>query len=329
MRADRLLAMIMLLQARGKMTAHVLAAELGVSRRTILRDVDALSFAGIPIYTEGGHGGGIALDENYRVTLTGLKEAEARTLFLASNERLLKDIGLGEAAESTLLKLFAALPAPHQPSVDFIRQRIHIDPVWWWHDLQPLPFWPELQQAVNEDRCIQVVYENYNGQVAEYVLEPYSLVAKASLWYLIARREGDLRTYRVSRLQRVTLLDTHFRRPDDFDLPTYWQDHVQDFLASLTGFAFTLRIDSRRMASAKWYTPGRTEIVEPPGSDGWLTVRFWVESIDIAEMFVISMGAQVTVVEPAELRAKVLDTAREILRNYDWFSPGDFQDHPE
>src|SRR5690606_34139 len=140
MRADRLLAIILLLQTRGKMTAQALADELEVSRRTILRDLDALSAAGVPIYAEGGHGGGITLDENYKVTLTGLKEAEVRSLFLSSNARLLADIGLGEAAESTLLKLLAALPVPHQPSVDHIRQRILIDPVWWWHDLQPLPF---------------------------------------------------------------------------------------------------------------------------------------------------------------------------------------------
>jgi predicted DNA-binding transcriptional regulator YafY len=219
MRADRLLAMVMLLQSNVKMTAKALAEALEVSRRTILRDVDALSIAGIPLYTDSGHGGGIALDENYRLNLTGLKEPEVRSLFIASNAELLHDIGLGDAAQSTLLKLFAALPAPHQPSVNHIRQRILIDPVWWWHELQPLPFWDELQQAVYEDYRIQVHYENYNGEVVERLLEPYSLVAKASLWYLVAKRDSEIHTYRVSRFQQVTLLDSHFQRPSDFDLP--------------------------------------------------------------------------------------------------------------
>lgn len=321
MRADRLLSIIMLLQARGKMTASALAEELEVSRRTILRDVDALSMAGIPVYTDGGHGGGIALDEHYRVTLTGLKESEVRALFVSSSAELLKDIGLGEAAESTLLKLFAALPPLHQPSVDHIRQRILIDPVWWWHDLQPLPFWAELQQAVYEDRCIRVLYENYNGEIVDRILEPYSLVAKASLWYLIARREGELRTYRVSRLYHVALLDTHFQRPPDFDLMTYWQDQIQDFLATLSGFSFTLRIDGQGIAAAKWYTPGRSEIVEPADADGWLTVRFGVETIEQASIFVLSLGVHAVVVEPAELRDKVLGIARAILDHYS--SPGD------
>lgn len=317
MRADRLLAIILLLQTRGKMTAQTLADELEVSRRTILRDLDALSAAGVPIYAEGGHGGGISLDENYKVTLTGLKEAEVRSLFLSSNAQLLADIGLGEAAESTLLKLLAALPVPHQPSVDHIRQRILIDPVWWWHDLQPLPFWSELQQAVYEDRCIRVCYEHYDGALVERILEPFSLVAKASLWYLIARRDGELRTYRVSRFHQVTLLDARFTRPADFDLPAYWQDHIQEFLATLSEFAFTLRIDSSRMASAKWYTPGRAEIIEPPGPDGWLTARFWVESIDLASVFVLSMGTQAKVVEPDELRVHILNAVRAVQSIYE------------
>ncbi len=316
MRADRLLSIVMLLQSRGKMTAQALAEELEVSRRTILRDVDALSIAGVPLYTDGGHGGGIALDENYRVSLTGLKEAEVRSLFIASNADLLHDIGLGDAAESTLRKLFAALPAPHQPSVDHIRQRILIDPVWWWHELQPLPFWAELQQAVYEDRCIRVLYENYNGALAERVLESYSLVAKASLWYLIARREGELRTYRVSRIHQVMLLDAHFQRSEDFDLPAYWQSHIQSFLAELSGYAFTLRVDSTGMASSRWYTSGRSEILNPPDADGWLTVRFWVESLELATQFVLSMGTQARVVEPDELRDSVLCYIRAIQDSY-------------
>jgi predicted DNA-binding transcriptional regulator YafY len=311
MRADRLLALILLLQRRGKMTAQALAAELEVSPRTILRDVDALSAAGIPIYAEGGHGGGIALDENYRVTLTGLKEAEVRALFLSSNAELLKDIGLGEAAKSTQRKLFAALPPPHQPSVDYIRQRILIDPTWWWHDSEPLPFWAELQQAVYEDRLIRATYENYRGEIVERLLEPYSLVAKSSLWYLVASRDGQLRTYRVSRFHHVTLLDEHFRRAEDFDLPTYWQSHVQEFASAISEYSFTLRIHSSRINFARWLTPGRCEIIE--AAEDWITARFHMESMDLAQMLVFGLAGQVGVVEPKELQEAVVGRAREIL----------------
>jgi predicted DNA-binding transcriptional regulator YafY len=313
MRADRLLTILMLLHSRGKMTTQTLAGELGVSRRTILRDVDALSYAGVPIYADGGHGGGIALDEHYRVTLTGLNEGEVRALFVSSNAKLLKDVGLGDAAESTLLKLFAALPAPHQPSVDHIRQRILIDPLWWWHDTQPLPFWDKLQQAVYEDRCIRVVYENYQGAVVERLLEPYSLVAKASLWYLIARREGDLRTYRVSRFHDVILLDAHFTRPPDFDLPTYWQAHAQDFVASASEYRFTVRMPASRLTLVKWLIPGRWNVLDESEDREWLTARFQVETVDLAKMLVFGLGAGTTVLEPDELREAVLATARGMV----------------
>ncbi|MCB0117028.1 MAG: HTH domain-containing protein, partial [Caldilineaceae bacterium] len=133
MRADRLLAIVMLLQRRGKMTAAELADELEVSRRTILRDVEALSISGVPLYAEGGHGGGIALDEDYQTTLTGLSKAEVRALFVTGNRALLAEVGLGDAAIQMQRKLSAALPAQHQPVADHIQQRIYIDPLWWWH----------------------------------------------------------------------------------------------------------------------------------------------------------------------------------------------------
>jgi predicted DNA-binding transcriptional regulator YafY len=155
MRADRLLTMILLLQTRGKMTARALAERLEVSQRTILRDIDALSAAGVPIYADGGHGGGIALDENYRTTLAGLQEREIRTLFINDNGTLLREVGLGEATDSTRLKLLATLPTAHQSSVENIRQRILIDPTWWWRDAQSLAWWDQLQEAVYADRRVR------------------------------------------------------------------------------------------------------------------------------------------------------------------------------
>jgi len=315
-RADRLLSIMMLLQTRGKMRAQVLADELQVSMRTVLRDVDALSLAGVPIYAEGGHGGGIALDENYRTTLTGLKEDEIRTLFIAGNTKLLHEIGLGNAAESSLLKLSAALPARHQSAVDQVRQRLYIDPVWWWQDSEPFAYWAELQQAVFEDRCIRAEYEHYGGEIVERVLEPYSLIAKASHWYLIARREDKLRIYRITRFHKIVVLDQSFYRPDDFDLVTYWHEHIQEFTEALTDYTFTLRLHSSRLNFVKVLMPGRHEIKEPPGEDGWLTAHFRVESIDLAQMLVFGLGTQAIVVEPESLGTAVLKTAQELLQRH-------------
>lgn len=308
MRADRLLSIMLLLQTRGKLTADTLAKELDVSRRTILRDIDALSLAGIPIYAEGGHGGGIALDEQYRTTLTGLQKTEALTLFISGNATRLSELGLQDAAENTLLKLLAALPASYKPSVDHIRQRILIDPDWWWQEAQPHPNWELLQQAVYEDRHIQTNYENYHGEIVERILAPYSLVAKSSLWYLVAEREGELRTYRVSRFHQVTLLDTHFQRQANYDLSTYWRGHVQNFPEQLSEYRLTLRFPESRMSFVTRLVPGRSAVVETSGDSGWVTARFHLESIELAKMLVFGIGAEVEIIEPDELRQAVLAT---------------------
>jgi predicted DNA-binding transcriptional regulator YafY len=316
MRADRLLSLMLLLQTRGKMTAKTLSEELGVSRRTILRDVEALSIAGIPIYSEGGHGGGIALDEKYRTALTGLHTPEVRTLFIASNTAVLRDVGLGEAGERLLLKLLAALPTSHHATVDHIRQRLMIDPTWWWHEAQTPVFWEDLQQAVYEDRLIETTYERYQGEVVERVLEPYSLVNKSSLWYLVAQRKGELRTYRVTRFHNVKLLDRHFIRSPDFDLKTYWEEHLEEFIQSFSEYTCTLKVHTERVTFVKWLSPGRWEVIGEPDSRGWVTIRLLMDSPLLAKMLVFGLGEFGEVVSPPELVDEVLASAQVFREMY-------------
>ena len=312
MRADRLISLMMLLRARGKLTTSFLAETLEVSRRTILRDIDALSVAGVPVYTEGGRGGGIWLDENYRVSLTGLNEQEVYATFVASGAGPLGDLGLKSAAESTLLKLFAALPSLHRDAVEHFRQRVYIDPQWWWHeDMPEEPHLPELQRAVYAGLRIRSVYETREGAAAPRVLEPFSLVAKAGIWYLVARRDGELRTYRVSRLRDLVVLDEPFDRPADFDLSAYWQAHAGAFSAQLTPYGFTLRIHADALQFAQWYGSARRQVLAQAGD--WTTVRFESESEAVAKMFVFGLGPGAQVVEPASLHAAVLADARALL----------------
>jgi predicted DNA-binding transcriptional regulator YafY len=167
---------------------------------------------------------------------------------------------------------------------------------------------------VFEDRSIRARYEHYNGEVVERVLEPYSLVAKGSHWYVIARREGDFRIYRASRFHSVTLLDTYFRRQEAFDLAVFWNEHLQTFAETLAEFTFTLRLHNSRLTFARWLTPGRCHVIEPAGDDGWLTARFHLESIDLAKMLVFGLGTQAVVLDPPELQEAVLETARAILQ---------------
>lgn len=313
MRADRLVSIMLLLQSRGKLTAQTLADELSVSRRTILRDVDALSFAGVPIYTDGGHGGGISLDENYRTTLTGLNEREVRALFIAENTQFLSDIGLDEATRGLRRKLSAALPPEQQSVAERVRQRIYIDPSWWWQEEQPLPFWKELETAVFEDRQIRVEYETHHGQVAERILEPYSLVAKASHWYLIARHGADFRMYRATRLRVVQVLDAHFNRDPGFDLVAYWHKHAQEFRQSLAEYTFTLQVHPDRQSFIDSIVPGRYKVVDTDRITGWLTLRFQIESFDLAKMLVFGLGSKATIMDPPDLREAVRKNVQELM----------------
>jgi predicted DNA-binding transcriptional regulator YafY len=315
MRADRLLSIILLLQTNGKMTSRTLADELGVSQRTIWRDVEALSLAGVPIYAEGGHGGGIALDEGYRTSLTGLKESEALTLFVSSNAKTLEAVGLDEAAERSLLKLLAALPSAHQPAVAHMRQRLLIDPDWWWQDENPLPFWETLQQAVYMDRQIEAVYETYHGATIRRVLEPYSLIAKSSVWYLVAHHgDGEFRTYRVSRFREIIPLHVPFQRREDFDLPTYWQEHQKLYPQNFTSYRFTLRLHQNRLSFVSGLVPGRYQITAQ--EEDWLVVEFQLESMDMAKMLVFGLGTQAFVIEPEALREVVVEDARLLIQQH-------------
>lgn len=314
MRADRLVSLVLLLQTRGKMTAQALAEELEVSRRTILRDIDALSFAGVPIYAEGGHGGGIALDENYRTTLTGLQESEILTLMISGNTQNLQDVGLANAAETSVLKLLASLPQAHQPSVEHMRQRILIDPDWWWHETQPMPHWEKLQRAVYEDWCIQITYKNYRDEIVQRILEPYSLVTKSSFWYLVARREGEFRTYRVTRILDLEIIDQHFTRLPEFDLPTHWRRYLQEFGQNFRLYEFTIHLAPQHLGFIRQVAAGRHQVLDETTAEGWLVIKLKLDSLDFARMLVVGLGQDVWVAEPLELREAIVQTARDVLR---------------
>jgi predicted DNA-binding transcriptional regulator YafY len=313
MRADRLLSIMLILQAQGKTTTQALAETLEVSRRTILRDIEALSIAGVPVHAEAGHGGGVYLDEHYRVSLTGLKEAEVRALFVSTRPGLLGDIGLGVAAEAVFLKLLAALPSLHRQEAERIQQRIHLDPAWWWHKGETLPYLETLKTAVFGDYCVQVRYERGDGSVSERMLEPYSLVAKASVWYLIARRDGELRTYRISRFLAVEVLDARFERNQAFDLDRYWQSQTTEFVASMPHFAFTLQLTAAKVQFMNWYASGRYTIRDTSTDGAVLIVDVRLSSLEEARMLVLGLVTDAEIIEPDTLREAVFLQARQIV----------------
>ena len=232
LRADRLLPILLLLQARGRMTARELAERLEVSERTIYRDLDALSTAGIPIYAERGPGGGCELLNGYQTKLNGLTEMEVRALFLLSVSGPLVDLGLGKALEDALLKLSTALPAPYRSNAELMRQRIHLDTAPSYSSEMRVPYLHIIQDALWQDRKLHLTYSSGNSHSIEQLGDPYGLVARARTWYLVGAIAGRVQVFRVSQLQAVETTQECFERPGTFDLAAYWAERGQELEAN-------------------------------------------------------------------------------------------------
>lgn len=316
MRADRLLSIMLLLQSNGKMTTFKLAELLEVSRRTILRDIDALTTAGVPIYTESGQGGGVYLDEKYQISLTGLNLDEIRSLFISSWPGPLKDIGLEFAAESSYLKLKAALPASHQNEVELIRQSIHIDSYEWWSNSRSIQFLTELLTAVFQGTITNVIYKRADGNIIERVLEPYRLVAKATVWYLIAAHNGQFRTYKVSRFQAVELLGESFERVANFDLRGYMADQIKRYYLEAPHYTCTLEMKTECIEKLHWSFIEELRVVKPANRAGWQIVELKLNSVEAIEMLVVALGQDAFLLEPAYLLDLVLTKTRIITEMY-------------
>ncbi|WP_461167243.1 helix-turn-helix transcriptional regulator [Tsukamurella serpentis] len=224
MRADRLLSVLMLLRHRGTMTAAQLAGELEVSTRTVLRDVEALSLAGVPVYTDRGRGGGIRLLPGYRTDLTGLTLDEAKALLAGAP--------VSPAFASAMRKVAAALPEAHRREAAAAAQRIHVRPDGFIRSPDPDPFLGELHHAVIDGLRIRAVYQPRGGAPAQRTLDPVGLVHAGQAWYLLALREGQRRTYRTSRFQQVTVLDEPAQRPAEVDLAAEFEQSRASFRQS-------------------------------------------------------------------------------------------------
>ncbi|MCU0511373.1 MAG: YafY family transcriptional regulator [Anaerolineae bacterium] len=320
MRAERLLSIILLLQVRGRITAESLATELGVSERTIYRDLDALSQAGVALYGDRGPGGGYALVDGYRTSLTGLTEAEASSLFMASLPQPLADLGLDQTVRAALLKLLAALPAGRRAQVQQEKAIIHLDAAPWFHTDEGVPCLTLLQQAARAGQKVWMRYQYPDGHESQRLISPYGLVAKATLWYVVAATPGGMRLYRVSRIQEARLTDETFERPADFDLAAYWAAACETFMANLPRYPVTLRV-SPVLAAALPAIYGehlRARLAAAaPDPDGWRVIVISYDDFQSACNEVMGrLGDAAEVLEPAELRAAIVDGAARLWARY-------------
>jgi predicted DNA-binding transcriptional regulator YafY len=317
MRADRLLSILLLLQVHQRMTARELAQRLEVSERTIHRDMGALGAAGIPIYAERGIGGGWVLAEGYRTNLTGLTEAEIQAIFLSKPARLLADLGLNKAADAALIKLLAALPSISRRDAEYARQRIHVDGAGWHQSEETVPFLLTLQEAIWQERKLYLTYQRADATSVERLVDPLGLVAKGSLWYLVAAVDGDIRTYRVSRVQAARVSDQPCARPEGFDLVAHWEQSSADFRANLPRYPATLRVDPAILTGMRYAGRyARIEHVGPLDADGWVEVSMRFEEQHSACEYVLSFGPQLEVVEPQALREQVIRAAEATVALY-------------
>ncbi|MEV5526665.1 helix-turn-helix transcriptional regulator [Streptomyces prunicolor] len=324
MRAARLIKMVLLLQSRASMTAAELARELEVSERTVTRDAQALSEAGIPVYADRGRAGGYRLVGGYRTRLTGLGRSEAEALFLSGVPGALREMGLEDAASAARLKVSAALMPSLSDASRAAAQRFHLDAPGWFTETKAPELLPAVADAVWDDRRLLARYRRGDSDV-ERELEPYGLVLKAGVWYLCARVIANLDSYRVYRIDRFTTVEAgaeRFVRDADFDLPAFWEERAEQFARSILRAEVVVRLSVdgvRRLPYAVDPAAAREALQAAGGPDsdgGWVTVTLPVESEEVAHSQLAGLGPDVEVLAPESLRARFTDDALRLAALY-------------
>ncbi|WP_020137354.1 helix-turn-helix transcriptional regulator [Streptomyces sp. 351MFTsu5.1] len=323
MRAARLIKMVLLLQSRPSMTAAELAEELEVSERTVTRDAQALSEAGVPVYAERGRAGGYRLIGGYRTRLTGLHRGEAEALFLSGLPGALREMGLEDAASAARLKVSAALLPSLRDASRSAAQRFHLDAPTWWSEPKTPDLLPAVADAVWDDRRVVARYRKGETEV-ERELEPYGLVLKAGVWYLCARvpeASGAFRVYRIDRFTAVAPNGDRFDRDEDFDLPGFWEERAAQFARAILRAEVVVRLspDGVRVLP---HVLDRLSVQEAlakaaaPNAEGWVTVTVPVESEEVAHSQLAGLGPEVEVLAPESLRTRFAEDARRLGRLY-------------
>jgi len=311
MRADRLLSTLLCLQSRGQMTARQLAAELEVSVRTVYRDLEALSAAGVPVVTRGGPGGGCRLMDGWRSPLLGISAEEATALLAVSAGGPLERIALGDALAQARLKLLAALPASGRDATRAAAARFHLDSQAWFKPAEPVPTLPALVDAVRRDRRLRLTHGARTRTV-----DPLGLVAKAGVWYLVAASDRGIRAHRAARITGAELLPESFRRPAGFDLADFWARWTAEFEASLDQLRVWVRLSDAGLAALPEVLGDmRSAARAVPDGDGH-RLELCFDDAGAACRRLLGFGPEVEVLEPPEVRELVADTARRTAARY-------------
>lgn len=319
MRASRLLSIQMLLQTRGRMSATALAAALEVSVRTLYRDVDQLSAAGVPIVAERGRFGGFELLGGWKTTLTGLTPSESQAVFLSGLAGPAAQLGLGEAVETAQLKLLAALPAPWRDDAQRVSRRLHLDPVDWYRETEPVPHLAAAAAAVWDERQLALRYESWTATVARTV-SPLGLVLKAGTWYLVAAVDDAVRTFRVANILALETLPSRARRPRRFDLAAYWAESIARFERELYRARATVVASPEGLKALRQHSAALARAVAgasaAPRPGGRTRLEIPIESLEQASGLLLRLAPEVEVLAPAALREAVISRLQQAAALY-------------
>ncbi|EME65627.1 transcriptional regulator [Rhodococcus ruber BKS 20-38] len=314
MRADRLLSLVLLLRHRGRMTAPAIARELEVSVRTVLRDVEALSTAGIPVYAERGRAGGYALLPGFTTDLTGLTVDEATALLAASASATPDSLGMAPAFASAMRKVTVALPEAQRTAAARVGERIVVSSAGWVVDPRRDEHLGIVQQAVFTDRRLRIRYRSRGAEARWRTVDPLGLVSAAGRWYLVALHRGAERTYRLSRVEQVQLLDTAAHRPPDVDLARIWQRRRAEFRAGLGTVTAAVQIRDRRREDLA--AIAIRVVAQRPTGDGWWAVEAEFGGAAHAGAAMWQLGDDAELLGPPELREQVRSAAERLAERH-------------
>jgi len=320
-RASRLVQLLLILQSRGRVTARVLAEELEVSERTIHRDVDALSAAGVPIYAERGPHGGIQLVDGYRTRLTGLTGDEAEALFLSGLPGPAAELGLGTVVAAARLKVLASLPAELRARASRLVERFHLDAAGWFQASESVPHLAVLADAVWEARRLRITYRRGESAV-DRVIEPLGLVLKAGVWYVVAAADDEIRTYRARRIRAVQPTGETFGRPAEFDLARHWTESAAAYERDMPRVAVTMRLENGALGRLMDVVGERVvrdaeRIEDPDAPAGWTTLRLTADWPDEVPGRLVGLGGSVEILEPDAVRDEAIALARAMLARHE------------
>lgn len=320
MRASRLVSLLLLLQTRGMLTAGELATELEVSVRTVHRDVEALSEAGVPIYAERGPHGGIRLVDGYRTRLTGMTADEAEAIFLSGLPGPAAELGLGTVVTAARLKVLAALPPELRTRASRLVERFHLDATGWFQAGEPVPYLGVLSEAVWDSRRVSIDYER-GDRIVQRTLEPLGLVLKAGVWYVVAVADGSMRTYRIGRVADARPLDERFERPDAFDLAAFWAESSTAYERDTPRVEVTVRIRPDRIGWLRRAVGDRSvdAAVTLPADDdpdGWTHLRLRLDWPEEVPALLLAVGSHLELLDPPEMRERLVAIASAVVGRY-------------